>query len=742
MAHVGWINLKTLVFSYVILALAYSVVNPLFESPDEFLHYEFVRHLIDHGELPVQTPDKLSEFHQPPLYYALTALVIGIIPAEPFTPVDDPFWGYDTYRFGVDNKVRFIHTAAEAFPYHGTFLAAHVARGVSIALGALSVIVCYLVLREVFDRRAVALGAVAFVAFNPQFLFISSSISNDNLITYLGLLIVWLSIRTARFGLTWRRTSLVAILLAAAVLTKLSAVILGIVPLVVILSSRVPWRTRIGMVAMVGGVVAVLSGWWFWRNYQLYDDWTGIRTWQQIWGWQTTVTHWSDIGIVLHNTWTSFWGQFGLGQIVLPDWLYNVLLLINLLGVAGFALYLIRLRARRALLPGTHNTDRWKGALVLALVLVAMIAASIWYGLANPTGAAGRFLLPAIAAIAGLMFWGLRSWYRPNRPELDGWFVMLSCGFMIMLNVGVLAGVIGPAYAAPEPATWEAVRAQTHPVDIRFGDVARLIGYALDRDRLNAGEEMRVMLCWQTLRPTATEVYFFLHLLGANDTIVARRESLHGLGRYPSTQWEPDRIFCDDVPLRVDQEAAGAKVYSLEIGLVDQLNGTRLPPLDAAGVELRPAILERVKVRAPQTTNVTATAQPGAINFGEQIRLIGAEVTPSFIKAGDALSVTLVWQALRLPAANYTVFVHMRNAADQAVAQADSPPQAGMYPTSFWDVGEIVVDDHALLTPVALTAGDYTVVVGLYRLDTGERLPITRGGSGSEVTLAQTVRVR
>jgi hypothetical protein len=48
-------------------------------------------------------------------------------------------------------------------------------------------------------------------------------------------------------------------------------------------------------------------------------------------------------------------------------------------------------------------------------------------------------------------------------------------------------------------------------------------------------------------------VYFFLHLLGANNTIVARRDSLHGLGRYPSTQWTPDWMFCDHVPLRVEK---------------------------------------------------------------------------------------------------------------------------------------------------------------------------------------------
>jgi 4-amino-4-deoxy-L-arabinose transferase-like glycosyltransferase len=733
--------LALVLFGYVCLALAYSAVNPLFESPDEYLHYEFVRHLLDHGELPVQTPGKLSEFHQPPLYYALTAFMIGGIPAEPFTPVDNPFWGYDAYRFGVDNKARFIHSSAEAFPYQGVFLAAHVARGVSIVLGALSVLVCYFILHHVFWRPVVALGALAFVAFNPQFLFISSSISNDNLITLLGLLIAWQSIGIARYGLTRRRTLIVAVLIALAVLTKLSAVILALVPVAVIVSSRAPWRKRVGMLLLMMMVVGVLTAGWFLRNQQLYDDWTGIRTWQQIWGWETGVTRWSDIGIVLHNTWTSFWGQFGLGQIVLPDWLYTVLLFINLLSLVGLAIYLFGARKRRTTQSGMPGAIRRQEALIVGLLLTAMIAASIWYGLANPTGAAGRFLLPASVSIAGLLFWGLRSLYRPDRPDLDRWFALLSYGAMIALSVGVLVGVIAPAYAAPAPTTTEAVRTETRQADIQFGDAARLLGYALDRNRLAAGEELRVTLCWQTLRPTSTEVYFFLHLLDAQHNIVARRESLPGLGRYPSTQWSPDRIFCDQVPLRVSEDTPAAAVYDLEIGVVDLANGLRLPPRNTAGVELRPAILERVKVRPPQPLVVAATTPSGAIDLGEQFRLTDSTVTPPSLRAGDTLSVTLVWQARRVPEADYTVFVHLRDAAGNIVAQADSPPQAGAYPTSFWDANETVVDDHAALLPPDLPTGDYRVVVGLYRFDTGERLPITQGGSGYEIVLPHTIRI-
>jgi hypothetical protein len=208
-------------------------------------------------------------------------------------------------------------------------------------------------------------------------------------------------------------------------------------------------------------------------------------------------------------------------------------------------------------------------------------------------------------------------------------------------------------------------------------------------------------------------VYFFLHLLGANNAIVARRESLPGLGRYPSVQWAPDRIFCDNVPLRVEDSTPGPKVCDLEIGLVNLANGSRLPAVNVAGVELRPAILGRIKVRAPQPVAAAVAAQPGTIDLGGQFRLIGSEVAPSSIGAGNTISVTLIWRPVHVPVADYTVFIHLRNAAGKTVAQADSPhKQAISY--LFWDTDETIVIRSRIPLPDN-AAGDYTVKVGLYR---------------------------
>ena len=94
------------------------------------------------------------------------------------------------------------------------------------------------------------------------------------------------------------------------------------------------------------------------------------------------------------------------------------------------------------------------------------------------------------------------------------------------------------------------------------------------------------------------------------------------------------------------------------------------------------------------------------------------------MQPGDLISVTLVWQALRVPDADYMVFVHVIDDDGVQVAQGDSQPQAGRYPVSFWDVGEVVTDTHVFETPQSLAPGAYSVNAGVYLLETGERLPI------------------
>ena len=57
------------------------------------------------------------------------------------------------------------------------------------------------------------------------------------------------------------------------------------------------------------------------------------------------------------------------------------------------------------------------------------------------------------------------------------------------------------------------------------------------------------------------------------------------------------------------------------------------------------------------------------------------------------------------------------------LAQGDGPPLGGGYPTDLWVAGDLLADLRRVALPVESSPGRYTLLVGLYSLQTGERLP-------------------
>ena len=100
------------------------------------------------------------------------------------------------------------------------------------------------------------------------------------------------------------------------------------------------------------------------------------------------------------------------------------------------------------------------------------------------------------------------------------------------------------------------------------------------------------------------------------------------------------------------------------------------------------------------------------------------QATLQFSNSPNSITLKLYWQSEAPLPTDYTTFVHLRNAAGETVAQKDQPPLEGAYPTSLWDPGEIIADEVTIPLPEELPSGEYSLVVGLYDLTTGLRLPV------------------
>ncbi|RMG86056.1 MAG: hypothetical protein D6712_08385 [Chloroflexi bacterium] len=132
--------------------------------------------------------------------------------------------------------------------------------------------------------------------------------------------------------------------------------------------------------------------------------------------------------------------------------------------------------------------------------------------------------------------------------------------------------------------------------------------------------------------------------------------------------------------------------------------------------------------------------QPVNVRFGEHITLERIAYNSDELRAGDVLQIQLNWQTDAVLEARYKVFLHLVNSEGQLVAQRDSEPGGGSAITPTWQPQQTVVDNHALVLPVDLPAGEYTLLVGLYDLSNpAARLTLEDGADALQLL---TIRIQ
>ncbi len=702
---------------FLLLGGVYSLVTPIFESPDELWHYPFVWHLARTWELPVQDPANpqlwQQEGGQAPLYYALAALLTSPIVADDLPELIYPNPQADIGLIRADGNANVVvHTEHEAWPWQGTSLAIHLARFLSVLLGTGTVLVIYGLGRTLWPERPnLALLAMSFVAFNPMFLFISGSVNNDNLIIFLANFTIWWLVgMVVNRQESWRYYICLGILVGLAALAKASGLILlGMVGLTLLWWG---WRQRSWRIALAGNAIVVLlvgavAGWWYWRNLRLYGELTGTRTIIAMMGPRPFSPSPGQLLAETPGLVRSFWGLFGYFSVPMPVplyWLYNLLAAVGLIGLVV------------AVLPGPRQSFPPRLRLtwpILAGWLLLTVIALIQWTLRTPASQ-GRFLFPALGSLA--ILWGV-GWMAviPDRWQIVPLPLLATIAWWIPW------GVIAPAYALPTPVT--KLPPSVQPLSVIFDDRIALTGYKSELSSVHPGQSVPIKLCWRGVSPIETDYILFVHMLDEYEVIVAQRNLFHGSGLYPTSQWVPGQQFCDTYILTVPQTTFAPSQARFEVGLYDHTNGLRLPT--SAGEDSFHFGRLEIQAQPGQYPN------PQALQFDDDIGLVGYTVEPRLANPGDTVTLTLYWQSNGTPNRNYKVFVHVVGENGVRIAQHDSEPQKGTAPTGSWSPGQVIVDRHPLMIAPDAPAGAYRLLVGLYDESSSERLRLLRNGDNS-----------
>lgn len=716
--------LSAILLTFLALGIYYSVTVPIFEAPDEIHHYFYVKHLADGNSLPVQDPNTpnlwAQEGSQPPLYYALAALVTS--PVDTTRALD--YLRPNPHRnvgapFQPGNKNYMVHTPREAWPYRSVPLAVHLARWFSLLLGAGTVYVTYRIARDLIpDRPYLALTTAATAAFIPQFIFISASVTNDNMINLVASLAIWQMVRLVLHDNGYGRVALLGLLVGLAALSKLSG--LGLVALgpVAFWLRAYHRRTNTHLlleVVLYLAVAGAVAGWWYARNYLLYGDWTGLNRMLDVVGYRVPAPTLADLPAEFRGLRWSFWGLFGWFNVPMGIRAYRLLDLIMVAVGIGLVWGAVRhtLHVRDPRVWATLLLPAWLTILVAGLVR--------WVSLTP--GAQGRLLFPAISAIALLLVLG---WSRlvPHllRPF---WAATLPLGLLALALVAPGRWIV-PAYAWPPRIGPEEIPPTARRVDLTFGKRIRVLAVEIPQVTTHPGDWVDVTLYLTRVGELPVDYTLFIHLLGREREVVGSLDTFTGWGTYPTQLWQEGEVIVDHYRVQVDPGARVPTLMRVDIGFYNYWDKRELPRLTSDGLPTV-GIVGSLRLVSPTPTVVTPQV-PVEATFGSEMALQGMDPPPGVVRPGDTIRFRLYWEALRPARASYTIFTHLVGNEDPTpVAQHDKPPLDGDYPTMAWAPGEVVVDAYEIQVPPDVAPGTYRLIAGVYHPQTLERLPLDAG---------------
>ncbi len=117
---------------------------------------------------------------------------------------------------------------------------------------------------------------------------------------------------------------------------------------------------------------------------------------------------------------------------------------------------------------------------------------------------------------------------------------------------------------------------------------------------------------------------------------------------------------------------------------------------------------------------------PAGYTLGETVRLLGYRLDVADAQPGGNIHLVLYWKALRPIETRYQVFNQLYDGA--MWGQQDGTPGCALSPTIFWEPGQIVRDEYTIPIAPSTPPGDIPLLVGMYGLGTGERLPVCDPG--------------
>jgi hypothetical protein len=433
--------LAALLVAVALVGVAWALLVPPWQAPDESRHFAYVQSVGERFRLPTARPGKWMSTEQ-----SLAARYTNS-EAVPFRPLVKPQWSRAAYARWRRDDSKLPHEArkdAEYNPYMGSnppgfyvyeavayraasrgdiFDRLYAMRLWGVPLLLVTTLGAWLLAGEIFARnRLLQLVSAALVGLQPMETFITTSVNHDALVYPIWALALWLGVRILKRGMTLSDTIGFFGLVGIALVVRTTSYALVVAALVVLAAAT--WRRwKVARPrAILTAAAAVLAfalpaGAWFVAAKQL-DRPTGPTTAAPAVDTADAVTEarafasylWQYylprlpfqrpfpvlstffLNIPAYDVWVkSGWGAFGWLDTLLPESVYQLLAGVSALVLVAAAVAVLRTR---------RQIDLWTAAF-LGAAAVALALGVHWnefrviLTVAEPFNQ-GRYLLPLL----------------------------------------------------------------------------------------------------------------------------------------------------------------------------------------------------------------------------------------------------------------------------------------------------------------------------------------------------------
>jgi hypothetical protein len=693
-------RLPLLIILAVFLAfcLANNFAVPLFEGNDEGDHFLYVNYIATNRALPDMNQSWAisHEIVQPPLYYVVSSLFVGLTDRSDLK---------DVYRQNKDREIFFFdHTNAEiVFPPQGTTLAMRINRLVSTLFGMAGILLIYHIVLILYEHEPVALLAAGLTAFNPKYVQMSSLVGNDIAVAAAGALTLFCLARLLRQSgpVQKRQVVMVSATVGLAYLCKTNglALLLPVAAVLIYISLRdekgKPFMQAIRnaiapllryAILCVAGFLLV-AGWYLAYCEIRYGN---PLVWFQLQAANTALRRAAPLSIMemvgtIPEIIKTYWNIFRQ-DIQWSPALDTFFIVIDCIAVVGLCIKVIRRQSRIAL------------GLLLLTLLAAVIALVPWLRDYQKTENV-RLLAPSFAVLPPLLAVGLLEWFprrmwRPASYAIPAIAAMSTCA--------IIGFVLIPTYDIPHYLTAGEVQALPADGRVLFDNGIEMMHASLSNNRLSPGDGITLTVYWHATTFIKKPYQVSIETFSQDGTSLDRQTIEPFNGRLDTARWGTG-VLRDEYHLQykpVDKQTV-AKIY---IGWVEYDPPHQVSHL--AGSTAESAQIGEIKLRGARQPELSPTYILSS-TLGNEIGLEGYDLSGN--------SIRLYWRSLGMPNQDYSVFVHAMDQQGKLIAQSD---QLIGYHTSLWDPGEQVIDEH-LVTGLSRAA---SIQVGIYDSRTGARL--------------------